>query len=62
MKPSINVWVGNYGTYTIPNDVLNGVRMTKRGFPDKRKPESYNRFMSWVEQNEKEAKQENQKA
>jgi len=58
----VNVWVGNYSTHAIPDDVLKGVRMTKRGFPDKRKLGSYNRFMSWVEQNEKEAKQENQKA
>lgn len=56
MECSVNVWVGNYDNYKIPDDVFQSVRMTKRGFPDKRNPVKYNEFMSWVDKQEKKAR------
>ena len=47
-----NVWVGNHGEYTIPNDILDGVVLTKSGYPDKRYVQSYQRFMEWVKEQE----------
>ena len=56
MECSVNVWVGNYDNYKIPDDVLRNVRMTKRGFPDKRNLIKYNEFMAWVDKQEKKAR------
>ena len=55
-QSSINVWVGNYDNYKIPDDVFQSVRMTKRGFPDKRNLVKYNEFMAWVDKQEKKAR------
>ena len=45
---SCDMWVSEFGTYPIPEEVLEGVRLTKYGYPDKRSPASYNKFMNWV--------------
>jgi len=52
MKSSINVWVGNYGNYTIPDGLFSTVRMTAQGYPDKRSILTHNKFMEWVKQME----------
>jgi hypothetical protein len=44
----MNVWVGNYGDYPIPEKVLEGVVMTKSGYPDRRYILPYQKFMAWV--------------
>jgi len=56
---SINVWVGNYDTYEIPDYILADVRMTARGRPDKRSPSRYRKFMDWVSEKEEKAQKEN---
>jgi hypothetical protein len=42
----MNVWVGNYGNYIIP-DHLADARLTKSGWPDKR-DKLYREFMEWA--------------
>jgi len=52
-KSSVNVYVGDYGTYTVPDAILAGVRLTKKGWPDKRNLNKYNKVMEWVNEQEK---------
>ena len=55
--PNVNVWVGDYGAYEIPDEIYSKVRLTIDRWPDARflssKP-----FMEWVKQQEKAAKAE----
>jgi len=52
---ALNVWMGNWGQYPIPDEVFALVkRLTKSGYPDKRYagcPE----FFAWVAEQEKKA-------
>ena len=52
---ALNVWMGNWGQYPIPDEVFALVkRLTKSGYPDKRFagcPE----FFAWVAEQEKKA-------
>jgi len=60
-KSSINVFVGDYGTYAVPDAILAGVRLTKKGWPDKRSPVKYNKIMEWVDEQEKKARECNER-
>jgi len=50
---SVKVLIGNYGTYAVPDAILAGVKLTKKGWPDKRNPAKYNKVMGWVNEQEK---------
>jgi hypothetical protein len=52
----IGVWVGEFGEYCIPPEVMEGVRLNKDGWPDKRSPAEYHRFMKWVIEQEDAAR------
>ena len=53
-----NRWGGNFGIDEIPDEVLEGVRLTKWGYPDKRNVLAYQRFMKWVQEQEDKAQEE----
>ena len=48
---TVSVFVGQYGTYIIPDKIKELVRFTKSGWPDKR-CSNYNKFLEWVEKQE----------
>ena len=60
-KSSVIVWVGDYGDYKVPDNLLTDVRLTKRGWPDKRNPAKYNKVMGWVDAQEKNARERNER-
>jgi len=52
---TVCVWVGNYGDYAVPEELLH-VRMTKHGWPDRRFKESA-LFLRWVQEQEEASRQ-----
>lgn len=51
----VTVWVGNYGDYPVPKELLH-IRMTKRGWPDRRYKDA-SVFLRWLEEQEAIARQ-----
>jgi hypothetical protein len=52
----VSIWIGNFGSYTIPEHLMD-VQMTKSGFPDRRCKKA-NIFLKWVEDQESLAVEE----
>ncbi|MBT2322537.1 hypothetical protein J7E62_09285 [Variovorax paradoxus] len=50
----VNVWMGVYGDYPIP-ERFDAVRVTAKGWPDRRSRELYLSFMDWVREQEMKA-------
>lgn len=53
-RDGVRVWISDYGVYRIPPRFHN-VRMTRKGWPDKR-DKGYSSFMEWVAEEDSKAR------
>lgn len=55
----INIWVGDWGQYIVPDEVLKGAKITKRHWYDRRYKKANDKLKAWVAEQERKARDGN---